>query len=317
MPDTPPAARRSGLLLAAAGAILFSAKAILAKFQYRYGLDALDVLALRMLFALPMFIALALWQGRRAGPWPTLTPRQWGSLLLVGLLGYYLSSLLDFWGLEYVPVSLERLILFLNPTFVLLIGLLFFGRKVSARQWAALLVSYAGIVLVLVESLRIEGQHVLFGSLLVLGAALSYAVYLALSGELVQRLGTARLVLVAMAVSTAAVLLHYFWGRHWAALWSWPSEVYGWALANALFCTVLPVTFTMAAVRRIGAGSAAQLSVLGPVSLLFLGSWLLDETITALQLLGTAVVLGAVWLLSRPAPVLAAADPLISGSGKK
>lgn len=299
MPAAPPGARRTGLLLAAAGAILFSAKAILAKFQYRYGLDALDVLALRMLFALPMFIALALWQGRRAGPWPTLTRRQWGSLLLVGLLGYYLSSLLDFWGLEYVPVSLERLILFLNPTFVLLIGLLCFGRAVSGRQWAALLLSYAGIVLVLVESLRIEGQHVLFGSLLVLGAALSYAVYLALSGELVQRLGTARLVLVAMAVSTAAVLLHYFWGRDWAALWAWPPEVYGWALANALFCTVLPVTFTMAAVRRIGAGSAAQLSVLGPVSLLFLGSWLLAETITALQLLGTAVVLGAVWLLSR------------------
>lgn len=306
MPAAPPGARRTGLLLAAAGAILFSAKAILAKFQYRYGLDALDVLALRMLFALPMFIALALWQGRRAGPWPTLTRRQWGSLLLVGLLGYYLSSLLDFWGLEYVPVSLERLILFLNPTFVLLIGLLCFGRAVSGRQWAALLLSYAGIVLVLVESLRIEGQHVLFGSLLVLGAALSYAVYLALSGELVQRLGTARLVLVAMAVSTAAVLLHYFWGRDWAALWAWPAAVYGWALANALFCTVLPVTFTMAAVRRIGAGSAAQLSVLGPVSLLFLGSWLLAETITALQLLGTAVVLGAVWLLSRPPRAAAA-----------
>jgi drug/metabolite transporter (DMT)-like permease len=308
MPATPPGARRTGLLLAAAGAILFSAKAILAKFQYRYGLDALDVLALRMLFALPLFVALALWQGRRAGPWPALSRRQWGSLLLVGLLGYYLSSLLDFWGLEYVPVSLERLILFLNPTFVLLIGLFAFGRRVDGRQWAALLLSYAGIVLVLLESLRIEGQHVLFGSLLVLGAALSYAIYLALSGELVQRLGTARLVLVAMAVSTAAVLAHYLWRREWEALWQWPAEVYGWALANALFCTLLPVSFTMAAVRRIGAGSAAQLSVLGPVSLLFLGSWLLGEAITALQLLGTAVVLGAVWVLSRPPRALAAAD---------
>jgi drug/metabolite transporter (DMT)-like permease len=291
---------RSGLLLAAAGAILFSAKAILAKFQYRYGMDAIDVLALRMLMAMPLFALLGLRQ-RLRNPGPKLFTRDWGMLLLIGLLGYYLSSLLDFWGLEYVPVSLERLILFLNPSFVLLIGLLVFGRPVRARQWLAMLIGYAGVCLVMLENLRIEGAHVAFGSLLVLGAAISYALYLSLSGELIERLGTARLVVAAMAVSTAAVLVHYLSIRPPAGLLAFAPQAYALAAANALFCTFLPVTLTMAAVRRVGAGTTAQLSVLGPVSLLFLGAWLLDEPITALQLLGTAVVVAAVWVLTRPA----------------
>lgn len=295
----PALSHRSGLLLAGAGAVLFSAKAILAKFQYRYGLDALDVLTLRMLFALPLFALLGL-RERLRGQGPRLSLRQRWALVGIGLLGYYLSSLLDFWGLEYVPVSLERLILFLNPTFVLLIGLLFLGQRVSRRQWLAVAVSYAGIALVMVENLRIEGGHVLFGALLVLGAAISYALYLAVSGELIKTLGTVRLVVAAMAVSTAAVFVHYLLLRSPAHLLDFAPAAYGWALANAFFCTFLPVTFTMAAVRRLGPGTAAQLSVIGPVSLVFLGAWLLDEAITPLQLLGTAVVVAAVYLLTRP-----------------
>ena len=198
-----------------------------------------------------------------------------------------------------MPVSRERLILFLNPTFVLLIGLLFLGQRVSGRQWLAMAVSYAGIVLVLVESLRVEGEHVLFGALLVLGAAISYALYLAVSGELIMTLGTVRLVVAAMAISTAAVFAHYLLLRSPMQLLDFAPAAYGWALANAFFCTFLPVTFTMAAVRRVGPGTAAQLSVLGPVSLVFLGAWLLDETITLTQLVGTGVVLGAVYLLTK------------------
>jgi drug/metabolite transporter (DMT)-like permease len=297
-----PAARRTGFAMAASGAILFSAKPILAKLHYRYGIDALDVLALRMAFSAPLFALLAVREtarARRRGE--SLSRRDFGSILVLGLLGYYLSSLLDFWGLEYVPVSLERLILFLNPTFVLLIGLLAFARPVSPRQWIAMAVSYAGVALVFGESLRVTGDHVVFGALLVLGAALSYALYLALSGELVRRLGSLRLVAYAMCVSTLATLAHYGIARDAATLFAQPWEVYGLALANAVFCTVLPVTLTMAAVARIGAGSTAQLSALGPVSLVFLGGWILGERITVLQILGTAVVLASVLLLSRAA----------------
>lgn len=290
--------RRVGLLCAATGAILFSAKAILAKFQYRYGIDALDVLALRMSFAAPLFAALAICESRRADA-PALDGRDRMLLVALGLLGYYLSSLLDFWGLEYIPVALERLILFLNPTFVLLLGVVVFARRVSHRQWLALLVSYAGIALVFIENLRLDSARVAFGSLLVLGAALSYAVYLALSGELVQRVGSMRLVCWAMGLSTVAVLTHYLLVRDVAPLLALPAAVYALAAANALFCTFLPVSLTMLAVARIGSGPTAQLSVLGPVSLVFLGGWLLDEPITVLQLLGTVVVLAGVGVLLK------------------
>ncbi|MEI2457410.1 DMT family transporter [Lysobacter firmicutimachus] len=294
-------ARRIGIALAATGAVLFSAKAILAKLQYRYGVDSLDVLALRMGLSLPLFLVLGLRETRRAKARGALpTRRDLGLIAVLGVLGYYLSSLLDFWGLEYVPVSLERLILFLNPTIVLLIGLFAYGRQVAAREWIALAVCYAGVILVMVENLRVEGDHVLLGSALVLGAAVSYALYLAMSGELVKRLGSLQLVACAMVVSTAATLIHYLIARDAAALFGLPWQVYAFAAANALFCTFLPVTFTMAAVSRLGAGSAAQFSVIGPVSLVFLGAWVLGERITAIQLIGTAVVLGGVVLVSRP-----------------
>jgi drug/metabolite transporter (DMT)-like permease len=251
-----------------------------------------------MLLALPLFGLLALRQ-RLTGPGPRLLPRERWTLLWIGLLGYYLSSLLDFWGLQYIPVSLERLILFTSPGFVLLIGWLGWGRRVVPRQWVILATSYAGIALVMLEGLRFEGSQVLLGSALVLGAAISYALYLLLSGELIQRLGTVRLVSLAMAISTAATVLHYLLLRSPGRLLEWPPEAYAWALANAFFCTFLPVTFTLAAVRRIGSGEAAQLSVLGPVSLVFLGAWLLGEPLSLLQLAGTAVVLWAMWRLGR------------------
>jgi drug/metabolite transporter (DMT)-like permease len=300
-PTHDPAARRLGLSLAAAGAILFSAKAILAKLQYRYGIDALDVMALRMSLSLPLFVLLGLREtGRARARGDALSRRDLGLIVVLGVLGYYLSSLLDFWGLEYVPVSLERLILFLNPTFVLLMGVFAFGRKVARKEWIAMAVSYAGVALVMAENLRVEGDHVLLGSALVLMAAFCYALYLAMSGQVIKRVGSLRLVAYAMVVSTAATLVHYLIARDPAHLLRLPWQVYGLAAANALFCTFLPVTFTMAAVARLGAGTAAQLSVLGPVSLVFLGGWVLGEAITPVQIVGTAVVLGGVLILTRP-----------------
>jgi len=300
--DPHSSARRLGLVLAAAGAVLFSAKAILAKLQYRYGLDALDVMALRMGFSLPLFGLLAVRETHRAHLRSQhVSKRDLGLIGVLGVVGYYLSSLLDFWGLQYVPVSLERLILFLNPTFVLLLGVFAFGRKVARKEWLALAVCYLGVALVFGENLRIDGDHVLLGSGLVLLAALAYALYLAMSGQLIARIGSLRLVAYAMCVSTAATAVHYVLARDPARLLDLPTPAYWLALANAVFCTFLPVTFTMAAVARVGAGSAAQLSVLGPVSLLFLGGWLLGEAITPLQVIGTAVVLGGVVMLTRPA----------------
>lgn len=301
--------RRTGLLLAAIAAVLFSAKAILAKFLYRYGIDAVTLIALRMLFALPVFAfvaALETWRARERGD--RLTPRERWQIVLLGLLGYYLSSFLDFWGLQYISASLERLILFLNPTLVLLIGVLFLRQRVSGRQWMAMAVSYAGIVGVFWENLRLGGPHVVLGSALVFGAALSYALYLLLSGELVRRVGSLRLVAYAMCVSTVACLVQFF-VIHPPSMLAQPMPVYGLSLLNAVACTVVPVYLTMFAVARIGAGTTSQTAMIGPVSLVFFGWWLLDEPVTVLQLAGTAVVLAGIALLSRvPAPKAPAAD---------
>lgn len=307
MPESAPhsAAHRHGLWLGAVAAILFSAKAILAKLMYRHGIDAVTLIALRMLFALPVFGAVALFETWRAHQRGTrLSWAECAQIVLLGLLGYYLSSFLDFWGLQYVSASLERLILFLSPSLVLLIGVLFLGRKVLPRQWLAMLVSYAGIVLVFFEGLRIGGRDVAFGSVLVFAAALSYALYLLMSGALVKRVGSLRLVAYAMCVSTLACLIQFAL-IHPLAILRQPDVVYGLSAANALFCTVLPVYLTMFAIARIGPALTAQTAMIGPASLVFLGWWLLGEPITWLQLLGTAVVLLGMALLLRvrlPAP---------------
>ncbi|NRR29011.1 EamA family transporter [Oxalobacteraceae bacterium] len=284
-----------GLAIAVGGAILFSTKAIVAKLLYRYQLDAVTVLSFRMLFSLPVFAAVAFWQMRK-GP-PLSVADRW-RLIGLGLIGYYLSSFLDFLGLQYITVGLERLILFLTPTFVLLMTTIFLKQHISRRQWLALLTSYAGIVLVFLHDLGGDASNVALGSTLVLGSAITYALYLLFSGEMVKRLGSLRLVSYAMCVSSVACIGQFFVLRP-AALLIQPAPVYWLSLANGIFCTVLPVFMTMAAVQRIGAGTASQAGMIGPVSTLFLGFLILGEPFTAWQLAGTALVMSGIYLLSK------------------
>ena len=284
-----------GLAIGICGAILFSAKAIVAKLIYRYQVDAVTLIAFRMLFALPFFAAIALWKARTEAP---LTGREKGQIVLLGLLGYYLSSFLDFLGLQHITAGLERLILFLTPSFVLLISVIFLKKKISALEWAALGISYSGTVLVFVHDARLGGANVVLGSLFVLGSALSYASYLLLSGELVKRVGAMRLVAYAMCVSSVACILQFFLLRPSTMLVQ-PSAVYGLSAINAFFCTVLPVFLTMTAVQRIGAATASQAGMIGPVSILFLAALILGEPITAIQVAGTVLVLCGIYLLSK------------------
>lgn len=284
-----------GLAIGICGAILFSAKAIVAKLIYRYQVDAVTLIAFRMLFALPFFAAIALWKARTEAP---LTGREKGQIVLLGLLGYYLSSFLDFLGLQHITAGLERLILFLTPSFVLLISVFFLKKKISGLEWAALGISYSGTVLVFVHDARLGGANVVLGSLFVLGSALSYASYLLLSGELVKRVGAMRLVAYAMCVSSVACILQFFLLRPSAMLVQ-PTAVYGLSAINAFFCTVLPVFLTMTAVQRIGAATASQAGMIGPVSILFLAALILGEPITAIQIAGTVLVLCGIYLLSK------------------
>ncbi|TWC67265.1 DMT family transporter [Herbaspirillum sp. SJZ099] len=285
-----------GLLLAIVGAVFFSAKAIVAKLMYRYQVDAVMVLTLRMIFAFPMFLAVAIWKARSE---PPLARADYLRITVLGLMGYYLSSFLDFLGLQYISAGLERLILFLTPSFVMLIAFAFFKRRVGWIEWAALAVSYFGTVLVLLHDLNTGGSNVILGSALVLGSAFTYSIYLISSGELVRRVGAIRLVAYAMCVSTVACVIQFFILRMPSALFVQAAGVYQLSLFNAVFCTVLPVFLTMVAVARIGAPTAAQAGLVGPVSTLFMGAALLDEPITGIQLVGTALVLSGIWLLSR------------------
>lgn len=284
-----------GLGLAITGAVLFSAKAILAKLIYRYQVDAITVIALRMLFTVPLMAAIALWQVYRH---PPLTKADRWRLVGLGLVGYYLSSFLDFLGLQYISAGLERLILFLTPSFVLFIHAFFMKKPILAKQWWSLAVAYLGIVLVFVHDLGFNGTQVIVGSGLVLGSAIAYATYLIQSGEMVQRLGSIRLVSYAMCVSSAASLLQFFILKPIDQLFQ-PEAVMGLSMLNAIFCTVLPVFLTMFAVKRVGAAIASQAGMIGPVSTLILGSVFLQEQVSVWQIAGAGLVISGMYLLSK------------------
>lgn len=299
-------AQMVGFIMAGVGAILFSAKAIVVKFTYAYGVDAVTVIALRMLFALPFFLVVAIQQARlaRKGRLAVLSARDRVTLVFLGLLGYYFSSFLGFLGLQYISAGLERLILFLSPTMVLLISVLWFKRPISTRQWVALFMSYAGVMLVFAHDVRQGGDAVLLGASYVFCSALTYSIYISTSGELVKKVGATRLVAYAMTVSSAASLIQFF-VVHPVHVLVQPIGVYGWSFVHATANTVIPVFLIMWAVARIGAPMTSQLGLLGPVSVLFLAAWALNEPITPLQLGGTALVLTGIFVLTarraRPA----------------
>lgn len=284
-----------GLLLAIAGSVAFSGKAIIVKLAYRHGVDAVTLIMYRMLFALPLFVALAWWSGRGKAP---LTRRDWAAVVGLGFCGYYLASFLDFAGLAYVTASFERIVLYLNPTLVLLLGWVLFGRRVSGRQIIALAVSYAGVLVVFGHELKLEGSNVLLGALLVFGGALSYAVYLVYSGEVVKRLGSLRLTGLATTVACVFCIAQFALMRPMSAAVVAP-EVIWLSVLNATACTFAPVLMVMMAIERIGSSIAAQTGMVGPISTILMGIVILGEPFTPWIALGTALVLGGVWLLTR------------------
>ena len=293
----------AGVALAAFGAIAFSGKAIIVKLGYRYGADAITLIALRMLVALPFFVVTALIVQHR-GALPLATADRW-RIAGLGFLGYYLASYLDFLGLAYVSASLERLILYLSPTIVLFIGMVFFGRRATGRQIAALVVGYLGVVIAFAHDLRVGGSDVLLGSALVFGSALAYSVYLVGSGELVRRVGSIRLTALASSVAALCCIVHFAVTRPWSLLITQPLEVYELSLLNGTLCTVVPVFAVMMAIQRLGATVAAQIGMVGPVSTIVLAALILHEAMGPYQVVGTVLVMLGVFIVSksqRPAP---------------
>lgn len=284
----------SGLLLAMLGAIGFSGKAIIVKLAYRHGVDAVTLLMWRMLLALPLFLAMAWWAGRGN---PALTRRDWRDVAVLGFTGYYLASYLDFAGLAYISASLERLILYLNPTLVLLLSVVFFHHRLQARQVVALAISYAGVVAVFAHELSFEGAHTALGAALVFASAVSYAIYLALSGKVVQRLGSMRLAGLASSVACALCIAQFALLKPPSAFLV-PEPVMWLSLLNATACTVAPVLMVMLAIARIGAPLSSQIGMVGPMSTILMGVFILGEPMNAWIVLGTALVMVGVFLVT-------------------
>lgn len=283
-------------MLAAFGAIAFSGKAIIVKLAYRHGVDAVTLIMFRMLFALPIFAAMAWWASRGQA---ALTRKDWLGVLWLGFTGYYLASFLDFAGLAYISASLERLILYLNPTIVMLLGLVLYQRRTTPRQILGMAISYSGVVLVFGHEISLQGADAALGALLVFLSAVSYAIYLVYSGELVKRLGSLRLVGVASTFACVCCIVQFLILRPLDVAFSVAPEVVWLSVLNATLCTVVPVLMVMMAIERIGPSLTAQTGMVGPMSTILMGVVVLGEPFTAWVAAGTVLVIAGIFVFSR------------------
>lgn len=281
------------------GSIAFSGKAIIVKLAYRYGVDAVTLIMLRMLFALPFFAAMAWWASRGK---PPLTRKDWLGVVGLGFTGYYLASFLDFAGLAYISASLERLILYLNPTLVMLLGLVIYKRRITGQQLFGMGISYCGVALVFGHEIAVQGvgerSGAAWGALLVFLSAISYAIYLVYSGELVKRLGALRLVGLTTTVACLLCIAQYVVLRPLSAALVAP-EVVWLSLLNATACTTAPVLMVMMAIERIGSGASAQAGMVGPMSTILMGVLILGEPFSAWVAAGTLLVIAGIFVFSK------------------
>jgi len=287
--------------LAVLAAFGFSFKAIFIKLAYAVPLavpvGAVTLLSLRMTLSLPVFAWVAVQSSRGA---PPLSRRDWGMLLVLGLLGYYGASLFDFLGLQFISAGLERLILFTYPTLTILIGVLFMGRQLHRREVISLLFSYAGIGLAFVHDLQFAGarEAVIAGSLLVFASSLTYALYLSGSVAMIARLGAMRFTALVMIVSTLAAQTHFLVSQPLSD-YLLPTPVYAYVVAIVVFSTIMPMFMQSASIGRIGPARSVLIGTLGPVLTIFFSWWILGDPLSIEQMLGTGLVLAGVVLASR------------------
>lgn len=283
-----------------AASIAFSGKAVIIKLAYRYGVDAVTLLALRMIFSAPLFALLAWWAIRGSAVQPLSGP-DLRAVLGLGLVGYYLASYFDFLGLQHITAALERLILFVHPTFVLVISALLFGRRITARDVGCFALCYAGIGLVFGNDVMTQPGNVALGSFWVVLSALLYAVYLVGSGRLVGRVGSLRFACYAGLISCLGVGVHYLVTvPDLGFILRQPAEVYWLALLMAAVSTVLPIVLTSEGIRRVGASHASMIGSVGPVATIFLGFAFLGEPVTLVQLAGCGLVMVGVLAITLP-----------------
>ena len=288
-----------GFLVAFFGALLFSTKAIIVKKAFAdVGADALTLLTLRMLFSLPFYIGAAFLVSFKKFN-RKMTTKEWAIVIVLGTFGYYLSSLLDFLGLQYISAGLERLILFLYPSFVVLINAVLFKEKIKGIIIRALLLSYLGIAVAYFGELQFEtgNPNFYWGSFLILLCSITFAIYIAGSGYIIPKVGASKFTAYALLCSTAGVFLHYILRGDYASVKS-SMDLWWYGILLALIATVLPTFMLSFALKKIGASNVAIISSIGPVSTILQAHFVLGEPVFAEQILGTAMVLAGILLLS-------------------
>jgi len=284
------------MLFALVGTIAFAFRPVMIKLGYAaHPVSATTLLFLRMTLSLPFFVAMA-WYQRAATP---IAGRDWLGIAALGFLGYYLASLLDFIGLQYIPAGLGRLIMFLYPTLVVILSFVFLGKMPTRREVAALAITYAGIALVLSQQLGVAPEHrmFLFGALLVFSSSMCYAVYLVAGSQLVKRVGSLRFTAYTMIISTLPAVVQFALLESPAAL-DLPAQVWGYVAVLAFGCTVFPVLLVAESLKRIGANHFALIGALGPVTTVLADFGLLGGALGAAQIAGGALVILGVLLVS-------------------
>ncbi|RDC63878.1 DMT family transporter [Adhaeribacter pallidiroseus] len=289
----------AGALIVLLGAVCFSSKAVIVKLAYQYHIDSVSLLALRMLFSLPFFLLIAFFSRHKEVPAVPVSVKNYLLLAFYGLMGYYLASLFDFMGLQYITAGLERLILFVYPTLVVVFSRVFLGKKITQSQYLALALTYSGVLLVLLGDVEVQNsKHLLKGGLLVFASAVTYALYLMGSGILIPRFGSVRFNSYAMSVAALGVFSHYLINHGGAQLLNYAPAVYGYSVLMAIVATVVPSYLIAEGIRLVGAGNAAIIGSVGPISTILLAFLFLGETVSLVQLIGTGVVLSGILLIT-------------------
>jgi drug/metabolite transporter (DMT)-like permease len=289
----------AGFAVTFIGAILFSTKAIIVKKAFAdIKVDALSLLAVRMICSLPFYVVVAFYKNNQQKN-NRLTVKQWLYLLVLGLLGYYVSSFLDFLGLQYISAGLERLVLFLYPSITVLITTFVFKQKISGIQKLALLLTYTGIAIAFYGELRIDTENPNFylGSALIFLCAITYGFFIAGSGQLIPQIGATKFTAYAMTIASLGVLTHYFIRGDFSVIESGSTKFWMYGILLAVVATVIPSFLISAGLKKMGANNVAIVSSIGPVSTVIQAHFILGEQIFAGQIIGTVLVIAGVLMI--------------------
>ncbi|WP_332686842.1 DMT family transporter [Devosia sp.] len=297
---TQPANDPIGYAFAVAGAILFSTKGIFIKLAYGQGVSTEMLLSLRMIVALPVYLVILVTLLRRENSLRrALTPKTVIASMAVGILGYYLSSYLDFLGLNYITAQYERLVLFTYPFFVLLFGVWFFGDRMVWRVVPAMLVSYAGLLVIFGWNLAVDPDGLVLGTLLVLGSAITFALYQHLAKRQMLVLGSALFTCIAMSTAALCAIAQNLVLAGPASYLALTPQLWLYGLALGVLGTVLPSFLMNAGMARIGARATSSTAAFGPVVTIIIAVIVLSEPFTLFHTVGTALVLAGSILFAR------------------